>query len=352
MRSPIYLNACSHGLPDRATLDRMVRHLQREVEIGPMAALTECRDDFEGVRAQAATVLGAAPAQVGFGTGTAALWTRIVGRSLRPKVRVLVSSYEWGDHLRFLSAAAVSTGTQIDAIPAAEAMDPAAWADRIDADVTTICLPMVTSIEGRVTPVAQISRLPRPDGTLLVVDAAQALGRVALGDLGATADAVVATTRKWLRAPRQTAIFSVSDRAQRCLDLTVADLEGTDANVALRLGLATALETFHGLGLDVVRQGIGRFDQALRAGLSARRPDLQVLPSHTLGTVTLVPTADQREALDRRLTEAGLLPKWCSPSRDEPWAPAFAVDQVLRISPHLSNKAPEIDACLDAIGTT
>ncbi|MEM8851385.1 MAG: hypothetical protein AAGE03_15310, partial [Pseudomonadota bacterium] len=139
VRQSIYLNGCSHGLPDRATLDRMRHHLAREAEIGPVGALADCEAEIAAIRADAARLLRAAPTQVGFGPGTAMLWTRLLDRTLRLGARVLLSAYEWGDHVRHLRAAAQRISVVLDVVPAAEGADPAAWAARIDGDVAAIC---------------------------------------------------------------------------------------------------------------------------------------------------------------------------------------------------------------------
>ncbi|MEM7643746.1 MAG: aminotransferase class V-fold PLP-dependent enzyme [Pseudomonadota bacterium] len=341
---PLYLNACSHGLPSSATLQRMADHLAREIAVGPIQARTEARDEIAKARADVARVLNA-KAGTGIGTGTAQLWSRIVGQTLRPKGRVLISAYEWGDHVRFLRAAATRIGCGLDVVPAGEAADPAAWAARLDGDVVAICVPQITSIEGRAFPVGALAALPRPDDALLVVDAAQGVGRVAGTGL-AGADAVVATTRKWLRAPRQTAIFALSARAERGLGLSVADLEGTDGNAALRLGQGVALAEALALGLDAIQAGIGVLDRRLRDGLR----HLDVLPAHTVGTVTLRVPRDRRDRVDGRLRKAGIVAKWSDPAREEPLSPGFGTDGVLRLSPHLYNGPEEIDAVLAALG--
>ena len=56
-------------------------------------------------------------------------------------------------------------------------MDPKAWEARIDEDVIALCLPLVTSIGGLHYPAEEIAAVPRPDDALVILDAAQALGR-------------------------------------------------------------------------------------------------------------------------------------------------------------------------------
>ena len=249
----IYLNACSQGTPDLRNLERMIRHLEAEAEHGPQRAVDACAAELDLVRHLASNLLGTDRTRTGWCTGTAATWQRIVGLHARTAGRVVVSAYEWGDHVRYLRDVLSHHDVLMDVVPASETFDPQAWAARLDEDVLAMSIPLVTSVDGLALPVASVGALPRPEGTLLILDAAQGLGRVPIPPGAFGCDAVIATTRKWVRAPRQTAVFALSARAERVLGSTARDLEPIDRNAALHLGLGMALMDLAQSGLPVQR---------------------------------------------------------------------------------------------------
>ena len=69
-------------------------------------------------------------------------------------------------------------------------------------------LTQVTSHRGLVQPVAEAAALCRAAGVPLWVDAAQALGHV---DTACGADAIYATSRKWLTGPRGVGVIGVAE---------------------------------------------------------------------------------------------------------------------------------------------
>ena len=353
MTERTYLNACSHGLPSRAVLKRMTDHLAHESEVGAVRAMEGCAEELARVRARASALLGVEAGRIGFCAATTPIWTQVLGRLARPGARVVLCGLEWGDHLRQARWMADRIGMTLDIVPAEDAHEAAAWAERLEDDVAVLAVPAVTSIAGHRPPVEQIAALPRPEGTVLLVDAAQAIGRVSMAETLRGCDVVVATTRKWVRAPRQTALFSLSERAEASMGLTVGELEGSIPNVTLRLALGRALEEAcardgSSLALDVVAR-IEALDARMRDGLRTHRPDLMVREPGVIGTVTVVVPREQRDGLDRRLGRAGIVAKWCDPALEEPMAGHDATCVPLRVSPHSYNAPEDVDVFLEAM---
>ncbi|MEM8579406.1 MAG: aminotransferase class V-fold PLP-dependent enzyme, partial [Pseudomonadota bacterium] len=211
--------------------------------------------------------------------------------------------------------------------------DPEAWAERIDGDLALIAAPLVTSVTGQMLPAAQIAALPRPEHTLTLLDAAQGLGRVPMDQAGAW-DIVAATSRKWLRAPRQTALMRLSPRAAAALGAEAGGLTGVLPNIPLRLGLADALAAFRA---DPPFASIEAQDTALRTALA---PTGWVQPKGAAGTVTLAVPEDRRPGIAAALAAAGMEAKWCTPTMDEPRAPWPEGHAALRLSP-LPDTSPD-----------
>lgn len=354
----IYLNAGGHGLPSADTRARVLAHAEAELASDTQTAAETARAEAEALHAGAARLLGADPAQLALGQTTTQFWLIAMARLPLAGRRLLLSAHEWGRHLRYLHHVAPSLGLRLDIVPEAEALDPAAWAARIDDDLAAIAMQHVTSAQGITYPVAAIGALPRPDHTLLVVDAAQSLGRVPASLGGLNCDLLMGTARKWIRAPRANAIMALSHRAQRVLGCNAAELQPMDANTGTRLGMGVALHEIermgvaqHGAAIDAVaadfRAALAGHAQ-LAEWLEQGRPAGQPAPGH----ITLRIPAPQVEAVTARLERAGILAKWARPSVEEPLS-AAAADRdhaLLRITPHLYNTAAEAEALAAALG--
>jgi len=117
-------------------------------------------------------------------------------------------------------------------------------------------LTQVTSHRALVQPVAAAAALCRAAGVPLWVDAAQALGHV---DTACGADAIYATSRKWLTGPRGVGVAGVAERWWDRLTVSASDLtasarpadaspmwlmEAGEASVASWIGLCTAVREY------------------------------------------------------------------------------------------------------------
>lgn len=341
-----YLNAASHGLPDRAVLERMCAHLELEARIGPLAALSDADTELKTVRADAEILLNAEEGTLGFATGTWSAWHAYVAGLPISGKRLLVAPHEWGENIAALQKFAAKQGAVIEALPLLDMVSPdlASWQDRIDDDVAAIFLPMVSSVAGLRYPVEVIGALQRPSDTQIIVDAAQAIGQVDIDLRRLGCDALFATTRKWVCGPRQTAIFWTADPNRR------AEIERFDFNVALRLGLGIAFRQLRERGLDQTM--VGLLERSKRIRDHAGRLKLECLSEPQGGTtaVTVLIPEHSVEKIDSAFTAAHVIAKWPNAIKDEPFS-RFQVtaEKPLRLAPHLSTTIEDIDAAFDAI---
>lgn len=349
----IYLNASGHGRPEATTLRRMAAHLEREVEIGPDRAREEVVDELGAVRRDAAALIGADPPRVGLATSTCASWFDIVARLPLAGRRVLVAPHEWHENLAALRCLAADRAFTVEVLPEIDFARPdlASWRARIDEDVAAICLPMVTSVGGAVYPVAEIGNLQRPDGTMLIVDVAQAVGQVPVDLSTLNCDVFVATTRKWLRAPRQTALFWIRDGVCGGDGLLEPHaMEPFDVNIALRLGMGAALGRARAQGVASIRAELGALSGRLRAGAAELGIESLWQAGSTATAVTLSFDRASVPAIQASVAAAGCLVKWPDPRRDEPYSPEARQDRAfMRVSPHLYNTTGDLDILFAAI---
>lgn len=321
----------------------MMDYLALEQEVGVFEASRCVQNELTQVRYDAAALINAAPENLGFSSTTTTAWLSIVARLDLARGRILVAPHEWGDNLRLLESLTINTDTTIEVLPELDltALDLNKWRERIDDEVIAIFAPMVTSIDGYRYPVESIGRLPRPEGCRFIVDAAQALGQTPVDVAALSCDAVVATCRKWLRGPRNTAIFwikgSLGDR------FSAAEIEPFDASLALRLGLGIAVSEARNMGVGKIKRRIRTLKN--RAADAARAIGLTVqtgIPSQT-GTLCLGIPAEAAAMTKQKLASLGLIVKFPNRKVHEPFAPIPEGDTVpLRISPNIYNSKEDI----------
>ena len=365
----IYLNAASHGLPDVAVRSRMRSYLDREDEIGPAAAEVEAAEEMAAAYEKAARVIDAPVANVTLVNTTTIGWNAAVCSLPLAGRRVLVAPGEWSSGVAVL----LRMGARVEAMPVdgQGCLDLRALQDLIDDDVAAISSPMVCSLTGEHYPLEKVAALERPDDTLLIVDAAQAVGQIPVSVLELGCDVLAATTRKWLRGPRDTALLYVSDKAfaqmrpnpaPRLFGITFedgvfADHEGirrfdpSSAFAPQRLGMGTALDRFLA-GREAFMERPARLAQLVRelaaqAGLTAACPEA--------GTPTAITTLrlneSRFEAAMSGLKAANIAVATPAPSC-EPLRPADTVaGRFLRISPHAYNTEDEITQVFEIIGS-
>ncbi len=345
-----YLNASSRGLPSKQTEQRICDYVGLELQIGAVAASDTVEPELSEIRNQAASLIGGATGQTGFSSTTSSAWLSIVARLNIAGKRLLVAPHEWGANVATLKTLAGNAGAQIEVLPRLDlsAPDVSEWQARIDEDVAAIFVPMVTSISGHRYPVEAIGALPRPDHCNLIIDAAQAIGQVEIDVSNLSCDALVATCRKWLRGPKETALFWMSPSAPD--ELNAGSIEQFDTNIALRLGLGTAIAEIRQISFKSIEEQIG--------GLSAYA--YQCARSHGLDTLTkiapqtgavcLAIPAEQAQAIHASLENANCLVKWPVSETDEPNASEQPDNMVaMRIAPHVYNSTSDIDTLFAAL---
>lgn len=339
----VYLNSSSHGQPSHHTLQRMMDYLALEQEVGVFEASRRVQDELAQGRCNAAALINAAPENLGFSSTTTTAWLSIVSRLDLTRGRILVAPHEWGDNLRLLESLTTNTDATIEVLPELDLTTPDLnkWRERLDDDVTAMFVPMVTSIDGYRYPVESIGRLLRPEGCVFIVDAAQALGQTSIDVTALSCDAVVATCRKWLRGPRNTALFWIKDSLG---DRFSADeLEPFDASLALRLGLGIAVSEARNMGVRKIEKRIRALkNHAVDAGRAIGLIVQTGIPSQT-GTLCLGIPAEAAAVTQQKLASRGLIVKFPNRKVHEPLAPRPETDTIpLRISPNIYNTKEEI----------
>ncbi len=349
----IYFNAAGHGTPDAAVIRRIIEHLELDLEVGHNRAYEMVQDELQAAHANAARLIGGEVSQVGFQPATTIGWRSVVAHLPMAGKRLLMAPHEWGEHVHLLKTLAANVGATADVLPPLDfsAPDLGVWQATLADDVAAVFAPMVSSVAGIHYPIEAIGALQRSPHTMFIVDAAQALGQVPVDVKTLGCDALVGTTRKWVRGPRQTAIFWLSENIlNHCPALKEDTLAPRDFKVSVRLGQGMALRLVLERTVETTQAEIRSRAEHVRAHADRLGLDPLTDPSVGTGAIALRIPKRSHARIQSSLENAGITVKWPVPQRDEPLAGIDETDgKVMRIAPHIYNTTEQIDAAFEVI---
>jgi pyridoxal 5-phosphate dependent beta-lyase len=360
MSDVVHLDSAAAGRSSLATRRAVAQHLDREAALGAYVAEAEAAPVIAAARANLACLLGMHADGVAFvESASAALVTLLGAWPLRVGDVVAVARSEWGPNLAAFADAGlriVELGVGTDGLVDIDGLAATLAAIR----PAFVHLTHVASHRALVQPVERAAQVCRAAGIPLWVDAAQALGHVhtALG-----ADVVYATSRKWLAGPRGVGILGVDERWWSALRFRapagdprwfpydvppVRLLESTEANVAGRVGLASAVQQHLDAGAAEVHALLLAVGRATRDAL-ADVPGWRVVDE--LGApsaiTALVPTggADVVATRARLLRDHRIVTTASQTYR----APREMTVPYLRVSPHVDLRPEDLDSLKAAL---
>lgn len=372
----VHFNHSGAGITSPETHQTLIDHLQSEREYGPMEAGARAADRLAKSYDSAAHLLGCAPQEIAFGSGHGQLYGDIIAAiPLSAGDRILVSRQEWAGNLLCLQQAANLSGATLSLMPSdsTTAVDVAAVQAALTPEVRIVALTWIGASGALINPAAALGRAIRETGSsaLFIIDASQAVGQLDVNIAEIGCDALVTCGRKFLRGPRGTAIAYLSPRLSGQLvprkidnysacwqqgEVVVAKsaraLEVAEASVALRLGLATAIDQALTLGLGNIRKDLNAKASALRAALSAV-PGVRL---HDLGneqaacvTFTLdgLSCATVKQRLAQQNISIGVNGREYTPYDLD----MRGIPELLRASVHLTTTAGEMTALTAAVRT-
>ena len=245
----LHLDSAACSRQSFAVLDATARHARHEAEVGGYIAAEAATPVLNAGRAAVAALAGMPDAEVVFTTGSQHALDLLLS-SWPPGGRTLAClPGEYGPNLALMAVHGFARRTLPADADGRVVMHDAAISLAADPP-DLVHLTAVASHRGVVQPLQEMAQLCRDLGLPLVVDAAQALGQV---DCSVGADAVYASSRKWMAGPRGVGVLAVRpDLMQRlrprlpppewAASLSNAQrLELGEANIAARVGFSVAV---------------------------------------------------------------------------------------------------------------
>lgn len=342
----IHFDNAAAGRSSRRTLAATVAHLQREAVTGPYVAQAEAAPVLDQGRADLAGLLGLPARALAFTESASAARARLLAAwPLQPGDTVGIVRSEWGPNM----TAFTERGLQLTELAAEDdgTVSLPELARLLAASPPNVVhLTQVASHRGLVQPVRAVAELCRAAGVPLWVDAAQAIGHV---DTACGADAIYATSRKWLTGPRGVGVLAIGERWWDSLRTTSNPLarehmatgaspmdllESAEANIAGRVGLCTAVAEYLAAGPALVQHrlaAVGRRTRQILAGVPGWSVSGPADGPSAITTVYPEAGQDVTGVRERLLAGHAIVTTMASTLR----APREMTRAGLRVSPHV-----------------
>ena len=324
----VFLESAGSSLLPAPVLEVVVGHLRREAEVGGYSAEEERAAELAGVRESLARLLGCAAEDVALVDSATRAWTQLFyAVPLAAGDRILLSRAEYASNAIAALQRARRHGATVEVVPADPTgeLDLDALERMLDERVRIVSLVHVPTNGGLVNPVAEATELVHRAGGLVLLDACQSVGQLAVDVARLGVDALAGTGRKWLRGPRGTGFLYVRPELARELEPPILDLHSAtwtaddryelapdatrfelwESDVAARLGLGAAVDYLLALGIEEVEAAVRARAELLRSLLRELEgvtvADLGRRPAGIVSfAVDGVPAAAVRDALAKR----------------------------------------------------
>lgn len=352
----LHLDSAACSRQSFAAIDAAASHARHEAEVGGYVAAEAAAPVLDAGRAGLAALAGIPDAQVVFTTGSQHALDLLLSSWPTGGRTLACLPGEYGPNLALMAVHGFDRSTLPTDGEGRVAVHEAATSLAADPP-DLVHLTAVGSHRGVVQPLAEVAQLCRDLGVPLIIDAAQALGHI---ECAVGADAIYASSRKWLAGPRGVGALVVRPSLMRRLQprlppeewvgsLSVADrLELGEANVAARVGFSIAVGEHAAAGPAAVRNWLAEIGRAGRTAL-AEVPGWHVVEAidEPSAITTLAPLdgADPRRIREWLIAERRILTTAVLVAR----APLELPAPVLRISPHVDTTHDDLAVFAEAL---
>lgn len=364
----VYLNNASSSLPPRPVVERVIAHLRREEDIGGYSAALETAQELEQIYLSVAEMLHGQPDEVALVESATRAWQMaFYSFPLNSGDKIITAENEYGSNYIGLLQLAKRTGAQIVVIPstATGEIDLESLEGELGrGSCGCIVLTHVATNNGMVQPAEEVGRLARKYAVPFLLDACQSIGQLDLDVRKLGCDALTATGRKHLRAPRGTGFLWMRRDLYQKLEPVMLDAHGAswvsreayelypdakrfetfESNVAAKLGLGVAVRYATDIGFDRIETRVGQLAERLREKLSQiEGVELQDLGKRRCGIVTFTSAPWTCSQLIQALGEKGIIVRSSTIDLTRIDMERRRLQEVMRASVHYYNTEEELE---------
>ena len=279
-RDQVYMNNGSLG-PSPSYVLQQTHQAWRELEQDPVGlAFGPLLSRAEKVRGKAADFLGCSSEEISVTRNTTeAMNTIAQGIQLQKGDRVLTTDHEHPGGVVCWEYYAKRRGVVIDRVslpgpPQSAEQLVALIEEKLRKDTAVVSISEVTSTTGLRLPVSQIAEVVRANGSLLVVDGAQAPGALQVDVKQLDCDAYATSAHKWMLAPKGSGLLYIHQDARQRIDplLLQHGSQVYTASTGTRdipgiIGLAAAIDFLNRVGKERIERRVRQLRQQLYSGL-------------------------------------------------------------------------------------
>ena len=369
----VFLDSAGSSLPPDRVVETVVGHLRREAEVGGYRAAAERADDLAALPVALGRLLGCSADLVALADSATRAWNQLVtALPWRAGDRALICGNEYAANAIALLGRARADGCTVEVVPEAAdgPVDLEALDAMLDERVRLVSLVHVPTNSGQVAPVREVVERAHRVGALVVLDACQSVGQVAIDVEELGVDALTSSGRKWLRGPRGTGFLYVRRELLATVEPAAADLRGAtwtapdryelradaarfelwETDVAGRLGLKEAVDHLLELGPQEVEQAVRRNAADLRASLSGiPGVVLRDIGEDLSGIVSFTVEGIDPDDVRLRLLEQGVTVSVSGLASTRLDMGRRGLDAVVRASPHYFVSPEDLAAATAAV---
>ncbi|MCQ4118299.1 aminotransferase class V-fold PLP-dependent enzyme [Rhodococcus tibetensis] len=366
----VFLDSAGSSLPPTPVLDAVFAHLRREADVGGYVAAAERAGDLAAVKTSIGRLIGASADTIALVDSATTAWNDFFQAvPLKPGEKILLSEVEYASNAIAVLQRARSTGATVEVIPSDPTgqIDLTALEQLLDDRVRLVSVVHVPTNGGLVNPVREVVDLAHAQGALVLLDACQSVGQIALDVAELGVDALSATGRKWLRGPRGTGFLYIRDELTTTLEPAALDLHSAEwtgaedyrmaadasrfefweCDIAARLGLGAAVDYLLDLGASHVEAAVADRAEHLRTGLAG----IAGVTVRDLGTRRCGIVSFTVDGLDPRDVRAQLATRQVTVTASLRGSTlldmsARGLDAVVRASPHYFCSPDDLDRVL------
>ena len=242
------LEAGYWGMMATPVMDEYVGQIQRVNRENSFYARTAYAADLAAARARVAAALGVDVGEIAFTRGASEAMQCLIGNysSLKPGDLVMYADLDYPamqDAMKWLTA---RHGVRVVRIvipePATRANVLQTYADALkdNPGVRLLLLTHVNNKTGLVTPVADVSRMARPQGADVIVDAAHSFGQMDIKARDLDADFIGFNLHKWIGAPVGVGAMYIRQARLADFERDMGDEESPADSITSRVHSGTA----------------------------------------------------------------------------------------------------------------
>jgi cysteine desulfurase / selenocysteine lyase len=273
MSTTHYFNHAGCSIITERTKHAMVAQLDRETRVGCFTADQMSAAEMQKLYELAASAIGAAASDITLTDSHTTGWAKALqALDIKSGDVLLTTRSEWGGNLKFMQNLAHRVGAQVKVVPSDDrgATSVESLVSLMTPQVKLISVAWLGSNGAHLEPAQTIGAIARSHGVPYFLDASQVVGQLRVDVAALGCDMLSTPGRKWLRGPKGTGLmylrpsFLAKVQAAGAFEgmlepgasLTARHFEAPSTSRPLHMGLKTALEQFHEVGVEDVRRRI------------------------------------------------------------------------------------------------